>query len=228
MKELKELREKLFKRSEELHQTMNVDLGATAAPGYMVRCALEDITRRPVNEEYFRQLAPEYNAFAEKIRSLLAAAPEFDRGIPISNEKLWLWGGPTPEWGGSMQPDTLVQTAQYFNTQNGVYVYGRTSEEMIALHAGMKNLLAMVTSTCRAPGQQPETDAECAEKLSRLSLKYPNIRGGIKNGYRIAKSLMVFQLLYRFVSPVIATPIANHISNKVREKKEGDKGNLTV
>ena len=179
MKELKELREKLFKRSEELHQTMNVDLGATAAPGYMVRCALEDITRRPVNEEYFRQLAPEYNAFAEKIRSLLAAAPEFDRGIPISNEKLWLWGGPTPEWGGSMQPDTLVQTAQYFNTQNGVYVYGRTSEEMIALHAGMKNLLAMVTSTCRAPGQQPETDAECAEKLSRLSLKYPNIRGGM-------------------------------------------------
>ena len=78
-----------------------------------------------------------------------------------------------------MQPDTLVQTAQYFNTQNGVYVYGRTSEEMIALHAGMKNLLAMVTSTCRAPGQQPETDAECAEKLSRLSLKYPNIRGGM-------------------------------------------------
>ena len=50
----------------------------------------------------------------------------------------------------------------------------------------------------------------------------------IQDGFKVAKSLMVFQLLYRFVSPVIATPIANHISNKIREKKEGDKGNLTI
>ena len=179
MAELKELRENLIKRSEELRKAMNITLGDTAAPGYMGRCAVEDITRRPINEEYFRQLAPEYNAFAEKVREILAETPEFDRGIPITEENLWLWGGPTPQWGGSMQPDTLVRNAKYYNASNGVYVYGRTSEEMIALHSGMKKLLAMVTTTCRAPGQQPETDAECAEKLSLLSLKYPNIKGGM-------------------------------------------------
>lgn len=48
----------------------------------------------------------------------------------------------------------------------------------------------------------------------------------LMDGFKIAKSLMVFQLLYRFMCPVIATPIANHISNKIREKKEGEKGSL--
>ena len=179
MAELQELRDKLFKRSEELHETMNIKLGETAAPGYMTRCALEDISRMPVNEEYFRQLSPEYNAFREKIIEILAQTPEYDRGTPFTEENIWLWGGPTPEWGGSMQPDTLVRTAKYYNAANGVYVYGRTNDEMVALHADMKNLLVMVTNSCRAPGQQPETDAECAENLSKLSLKYPNIRGGM-------------------------------------------------
>lgn len=58
--------------------------------------------------------------------------------------------------------------------------------------------------------------------------KYKDQADDIMKGFKIAKSLMVFQLLYRFVCPVVATPIANHISNKIREKKEGDKGNLTV
>ena len=179
MADLKELRDALVARSEELRKTMHVSLGETAAPGYMGRCAVEDITRRPLNEEYIRQLAPEYEAFADKVREILADTPEFDRGTPITQDNLWLWGGPTPEWGGSMQNETLMRTAKYFNAKNGVYVYGPTSEEMIALHSGMDKLLAMVTTTCRAPGQQPETNAECAEKLSRLSLKYPCIKGGM-------------------------------------------------
>lgn len=179
MAELQELRDKLFKRSDELHEAMNIKLGETAAPGYMTRCALEDISRLPVNEEYFRQLSPEYNAFREKIIEILAQTPEFDSGTPFTEDNIWLWGGPTPEWGGSMQPDTLARNAKYYNAANGVYVYGRTSDEMVALHADMKNLLVMVTNSCRAPGQQPESDAECAENLSRLSLKYPNIRGGM-------------------------------------------------
>ena len=36
-----------------------------------------------------------------------------------------------------------------------------------------------IVSTLYTTGQQPETNAECAEKLSRLSLKYPNIKGGM-------------------------------------------------
>lgn len=179
MADLTELLNTLKQRKKELCEVMNIKLGETAAPGYMGRCALEDLTRCPLNEEYLRQLAPEYNAFAAKVRETLAAMPGFDHGEPITQENLWLWGGPTPEWGGSSQKDTLMRTAKYFNAENGVYVYGPTTEEMIALHAGMKKLLAMVTTTCRAPGQQPESDAECAEKLSKLSLKYPFIAGGM-------------------------------------------------
>ena len=179
MSDLKEAREKLFQRRTQLQEVMNVKLGETAAPGYAGRARMEDPTRIPLNEEYRIQLAPEFDAFAAEVRKELAARPALPHGETLSAEKVWLWGGPTPEWGGSMQPDTLMRTAPYFNAENGVYVYGATTEEMIARHAGMKKLLAMVTTTCRAPGQQPETNAECAEKLSRLSLKYPNIVGGM-------------------------------------------------
>ena len=179
MPELKEAREKLFQRNTELHQALRIELGETAAPGYHMRSLMEDKTRRPLSEEYIVQLAPEYNAFADAVRRKLAALPPAAPGTAINSEDLWIWGGPTPEWGGSMLPDTLMRTAPVFNAENGVYVYGATNEEMIARHAGMKKLFAMVTTTGRAPGQQPETDAECAEKLSLLSLKYPNIKGGM-------------------------------------------------
>ena len=40
------------------------------------------------------------------------------------------------------------------------------------------------------------------------------------NGFKTAQALMVFALLYRFVSPVIATPIANKISEKIENRKK--------
>ena len=179
MSNLTEAREKLFQRRTQLQSLMRVKLGETAAPGYASRVRVEDPTRIPLNEEYWVQLAPEFDEFATEVKKELATKQPISGGKALKGENIWLWGGPTPEWGGSMQPDTLVKNASYFNAENGVYVYGATSEEMIARHASMKKLLAMVTTTCRAPGQQPESNAECAEKLSRLSLKYPNIKGGM-------------------------------------------------
>lgn len=40
------------------------------------------------------------------------------------------------------------------------------------------------------------------------------------NGFKTAKALMIFALIYRFVSPVIATPIANKFSEKLEAKKK--------
>lgn len=39
---------------------------------------------------------------------------------------------------------------------------------------------------------------------------------GIKN----AASIMIFMTIYRFISPVVITPIANHIGNKINEKND--------
>ena len=41
----------------------------------------------------------------------------------------------------------------------------------------------------------------------------------LMNGFKTAQALMVFALIYRFVSPVIATPIANYVSEKLETKK---------
>lgn len=39
-------------------------------------------------------------------------------------------------------------------------------------------------------------------------------------GFKIAKSLVVFGLMYRFFTPVIATPIANKVSKHIEDKKK--------
>ena len=44
----------------------------------------------------------------------------------------------------------------------------------------------------------------------------------LMNGFKIGKSLMVFAMIYRFVSPVFATPIANSISGKVEKRKKAN------
>ena len=93
-------------------------------------------------------------------------------------EDVFVWGGPTQLWGGSMAPDTAVRGMEYFGAENAVYVYGALNEETLNLHRNCKKLICQVTRTARSC-EQPESDAECAEKLSLLSLKYPNIIGGI-------------------------------------------------
>ena len=50
-----------------------------------------------------------------------------------------------------------------------------------------------------------ETEKDLPEKLT---------------GFKIAKSLVVFGLMYRFFTPVIATPIANKVSKYIEEKKK--------
>ena len=179
MPTLEEAKKNLLERQKLLHELLRIALGETAAPGYWDRCATADGTRSPLLEEYSRQIFAEYDEFAAAIRTELAKCPPWRPGVPVTSENLWLWGGPTPEWGGSMQSDTLPYNARYFNACNGVYVYGAISDEMLRKQEKMKKLLCMVSSTCRAPGQQPESDEECAENLSKLSLKYTNIAGGM-------------------------------------------------
>lgn len=40
------------------------------------------------------------------------------------------------------------------------------------------------------------------------------------SGIKIAQKAMIFGVIYRYISPVLVTPIANAIGNKINEKKE--------
>lgn len=119
------------------------------------------------------------------------------------------------------------------NVLNGFYMYNVSRSKKIEEEQKGPLMLNMFIGTVFSTAGGYLLDGTITKKLKpiedAIEKNFDKSKAsGIKNGYRIAKSLMVFQLLYRFVSPVIATPIANHISNKIREKKEGDKGNLTV
>ncbi|MBR2438924.1 MAG: hypothetical protein IKB25_01915 [Lentisphaeria bacterium] len=114
---------------------------------------------------------------------LLQIMDEQDKSLQSGPEKflkqdVFVWGGPTQLWGGTMDPDCAVRGMEFFGAENAVYVYGSLNEENLDLHKNCKKLIFQITRTARS-GEQLETDAECAEKLSLLSLKYPNIIGGI-------------------------------------------------
>lgn len=97
----------------------------------------------------------------------------------FSRENTWIWGGPTPYWGGSDEPDCAMKGAEFFGMDNVVYMYGPTDEEAIRIHKNAKKLLCQLSSISRSPGVVCGTDEETAELISKLSLKYPNIKGGM-------------------------------------------------
>lgn len=39
-----------------------------------------------------------------------------------------------------------------------------------------------------------------------------------KDGIKTASSIMIFMTIYRFIAPVLVTPLANHLGNKLQEK----------
>ncbi len=115
------------------------------------------------------------------MRSISASFKLMDKKGPehFSRENTWIWGGPTPRWGGTMDPDCAVRGAEYFDLENIVYMYGATDEEAIKLHQSAKKLICQLSEINRSPGVVCGSDAETAELLSKLSLKYPNIKGGM-------------------------------------------------
>jgi len=68
-------------------------------------------------------------------------------------------------------------------------------------------------------------------KITKFSDKFvevnakesPAMLAKYKNGIKAASSIMIFGTIYRFISPVFATPIANRIGNHLQEKKEAEK-----
>lgn len=137
---------------------------------------------QPVCTEWSEMIEPEWSAARKIINEILAELPKPDRArLPkLGPDNLWIWGGPTPYWGGSLSDDTLIRGAEYFGIRNAFYMYGPTTEKMIALHGGFDNLLCQVNTLCRSGDQiGTMTDVEMAELVSRFSLKYPNIRGAI-------------------------------------------------
>lgn len=98
-------------------------------------------------------------------------------------ENVWCWGGPTPLWSGSMEPDTSVKGAKFFGFDNVVYVYGPVDEHAMELHKECGKVICQVSQTSRTAGAQDVSDVEMAERISRLSLKYPNIKGAMMDDF---------------------------------------------
>ena len=180
-KELTLAIEYLQYKVKQVQKEEKIKLGETGAPldpSYVE----DDPLVAPVDRRWPALLKNEMDAAMAIIDRELAKLPKVDvSSFPkLDDSNLWVWGGPTPYWGGSMSDDTLPRNAKYYNAANGVYVYGPTNDKMMKLHSGFKKLLCQINGNCRTPGaQEGSTDEENAARLSRLSLEYPNVVGAM-------------------------------------------------
>lgn len=73
-------------------------------------------------------------------------------------------------------------------------------------------------------------DDKLNNKVKSISNKYEAINTGLAKmepdklrkcvkGIDVAKKIMIFDIIYRFIAPVFITPVANHIGNKINEKQ---------
>ena len=167
------------KKMREAHPELLLGEAAAPAPAGYVE---DDPLRNCGNSQWQKLIEPENSQLDELLLKLLAKIPPVpeEKKAKLTPENLWVWGGPTPFWGGSTADDTLVRGADYFGAKNVVYVYGPTDDKMMSMHSKYTQMLCQVNSQCRTPGAQGEfSDEENAEYLSKLSLKYPNIAGAM-------------------------------------------------
>lgn len=86
--------------------------------------------------------------------------------------------------------------------------------------ASMNNALNNLAALEKVANSEKDLAKLAGEELAEMT----KLKGGrltkMMNGFRIAKALMVFALVYRFISPVFATPLANKISEKVENHKK--------
>ena len=193
--------EKLFDKRSKLRVGRKSDIFASYAPrpaDYIE----DDPLIGELDHEWFEQIRPENEAVDKEICKLLPLLPPPDvaNAPKLGADKVWVWGGPTPSWGGSMADDTLVRGADYFGAENVVYVYGPTTDKMLDLHSKYKKMLCQINATCRTEGALANTEEENAELLSHLSLKYPNIVGAMCDDYTVTSTKIVlperFEKLY--------------------------------
>lgn len=67
-------------------------------------------------------------------------------------------------------------------------------------------------------------DNKMTNKTQKFIAKYKELNKDALNldmklkGIDTAKKIIIFDLIYRFIAPVLVTPLANHIGNKIQEK----------
>lgn len=184
--------EKLFARKREVGRGRKQDPSASYAPrpaDYIE----DDPLIGELDHDWYGLVKSENDAVNKEILKLIPSMPKPDtaNAPKLSADKVWVWGGPTPSWGGSMADDTLVRGADYFHAENVVYVYGPTTDKMLQLHSKYKKMLCQINANCRTQGALANSEEENAELLSRLSLQYPNIVGGMCDDYTVSSSKIV-------------------------------------
>ena len=124
-------------------------------------------------------------------------------------DKVWVWGGPTPLWGGSTAKGGAARGARYFGARNVAYQYGPNNAEMLETFRSFKRVLCPVSRHCRSVDVGDELAD--ARRISRLSRTYRNIVGAVvddlsmpANFPRIAGKLAALRAALRAANPHLA------------------------
>ena len=92
----------------------------------------------------------------------------------------------------------------------------------LAINQGI--VFGFSTAMCYAvEGKMNSKVAEFADKFEAINFKLGKaspLLKKYKGGVVVASKIMIFDMIYRFIAPVIVTPIANSIGNRMQKNKE--------
>ena len=104
--------------------------------------------KRKIYPYWDKFATPEYHRLLRKTNAAADAMLEgyfkYDLSLKgpehFTRENVFVWGGPTPSWGGSMDKDASLKAQAFFDLDNVMYVYGPLNREMMDLHKNCKKL----------------------------------------------------------------------------------------
>lgn len=92
----------------------------------------------------------------------------------------------------------------------------------LAINQGAVTVLSTIMSytVCKALDKTIKSFSNKFIMLNSQTIDIETLEKKYKKGIKNAASIMIFMTIYRFVAPVLVTPVANYIGNKLQEKKE--------
>lgn len=131
--------------------------------------------------EWCAVVRPEHERLDTVLREILSQLPELSTEKPVRRDQVYVWGGPTPNWGGSLNPDTLVEGTDFFGAENVFYLHGGNSDEMLQRYRKYQKVVCQVDQTRLHvnPDTPLGNDYEQASELSGKSQRYTNIQGAV-------------------------------------------------
>lgn len=116
---------------------------------------------------------------------------------------------------------SIVLTGFYIKQTLQNKDFDEKNKKTLAINQAIVCLASAIGSYALNGATSKIFDKYVTSKFEAVNIHDPHIKKYV-HGFDAAKQVMIFGFIYRFISPVFATPLANYIGNRLHKKKEAE------